>query len=297
MGVLEDAEFLLESAAALEPTNTGVRIDYINALRKRQKYAKALVQAQNLTDSAPENLQFQSIFAVECMQSGDFEKAIERFDTILKKLPGDPVTLTSKGHALKTKGASEEAVSSYRDAIQSHRAHGEAYYSLANLKTYNFDDNEILSMRELVKDRNLSFMDRVYLNFSLGKALEDREDYRGSFKHYEQGNLLKKTQSRYDAGQMGLELKAQKEFLNGSFFSDHKNVGYAAGRAGKIGYSNGNEKFQLRIENKNFGLKKIRYWKHGNKMIYIVPISNGRVVTLYGNLSASSAIEIANSIN
>lgn len=228
LGVLEDAEFLLESAAALEPTNTGVRIDYINALRKRQKYAKALVQAQNLTDSAPENLQFQSIFAVECMQSGDFEKAIERFDTILKKLPGDPVTLTSKGHALKTKGASEEAVSSYRDAIQSHRAHGEAYYSLANLKTYNFDDNEILSMRELVKDRNLSFMDRVYLNFSLGKALEDREDYRGSFKHYEQGNLLKKTQSRYDAGQMGLELKAQKEFLNGSFFSDHKNVGYAA---------------------------------------------------------------------
>ena len=228
LGVLEDAEFLLESAAALEPTNTGVRIDYINALRKRQKYAKALVQAQNLTDSAPENLQFQSIFAVECMQSGDFEKAIERFDTILKKLPGDPVTLTSKGHALKTKGASEEAVSSYRDAIQSHRAHGEAYYSLANLKTYNFDDNEILSMRELVKDRNLSFMDRVYLNFSLGKALEDREDYRGSFKHYEQGNLLKKTQSRYDAGQMGLELKAQKEFLNGSFFSEHKEFGYAA---------------------------------------------------------------------
>jgi hypothetical protein len=85
-------------------------------------------------------------------------------------------------------------------------------------------------------------------------------------------------------------------FMNSNTI-DLKNAGYAAGRAGNIGYSNGNEKFQLRIENKNFGLKKIRYWKHGNKMIYIVPISNGRVVTLYGNLSASSAIEIANSIN
>ena len=228
LGVLEDAEFLLESASTMEPTNTDVRIDYINALRKRQKYAKALAQAQSLTNSAPENLKFQSIFAIECMHSGDFEKAIERFDTILEHLPGDPVTLTSKGHALKTKGASEEAVSSYRDAIQSHRAHGEAYYSLANLKTYRFEDDEILSMRELVKDRNLSFMDRVYLNFSLGKALEDRQDYRGSFKHYEQGNLLKKTQSRYDAGQMSLELKAQREFLNSSFFSEHKDVGYAA---------------------------------------------------------------------
>ena len=228
LGALEDAEFLLESASTMEPTNTDVRMDYINALRKRQKYAKALTQAQSLTNSAPENLKFQSIFAIECMHSGDFEKAIERFDTILEHLPGDPVTLTSKGHALKTKGASEEAVSSYRDAIQSHRAHGEAYYSLANLKTYRFEDDEILSMRELVKDRNLSFMDRVYLNFSLGKALEDRQDYRGSFKHYEQGNLLKKTQSRYDAGQMSLELKAQREFLNSSFFSEHKDVGYAA---------------------------------------------------------------------
>jgi len=85
-------------------------------------------------------------------------------------------------------------------------------------------------------------------------------------------------------------------FMNSNTI-DLKNVGYAAGRAGNLGYSNGNEKFKLRIENKNFGLKKIRYWKHGNKMIYIVPISNGRVVTLYGNLSASSAVEIANSIN
>ena len=78
---------------------------------------------------------------------------------------------------------------------------------------------------------------------------------------------------------------------------DLRNVGYASDGGENIGYSRGNEKFKLRIENKNFGLKKIRYWKHGNKMIYVVPISNGRVVTLYGNISAASAIEIANSIN
>ena len=88
LGVLEDAEFLLESAVALDPANTKARIDYINALRKRQKYTKALSQAEQLTTSAPGNLQFQSIFAIECMQTGDFEKALEKFDAILKKLPG-----------------------------------------------------------------------------------------------------------------------------------------------------------------------------------------------------------------
>ena len=85
-------------------------------------------------------------------------------------------------------------------------------------------------------------------------------------------------------------------FMNSNAI-DLRNVGYASGAGGNIGYFNGNEKFQLRIENKDFGLKKIRYWKHGNKMIYVVPISDGRVVTLYGNISPSSAIEIANSIN
>ena len=62
-------------------------------------------------------------------------------------------------------------------------------------------------------------------------------------------------------------------------------------------YTKGKEKFQLRIENKDFGLKKVRYWKHGNKMIYLVPLENGKVVTLYGNISLTSALEIAKSLD
>ena len=41
----------------------------------------------------------------------------------------------------------------------------------------------------------------------------------------------------------------------------------------------------------------MRYWKHGNKMIYLVPLENGKVVTLYGNISITSAIEIAKSLD
>lgn len=77
---------------------------------------------------------------------------------------------------------------------------------------------------------------------------------------------------------------------------DLRNVGYNISDKQNIGYSNGRESFKLRIENRDFGLNRIRYWRHGNKMIYLVPISNGRVVTIYGNISASKAIKIANSI-
>jgi len=85
-------------------------------------------------------------------------------------------------------------------------------------------------------------------------------------------------------------------YMNTQEAIDLRNVGFRHNSAGGYKYSNGNENFQLRVEKKNLGLKKIRYWKHGKKMIYVVPLSDGRVVTLYGNISASSARAIAESI-
>jgi len=78
---------------------------------------------------------------------------------------------------------------------------------------------------------------------------------------------------------------------------DLRNVGFNINTSDGFTYIKGKEKFQLRIENKDFGLKKVRYWKHGNKMIYLVPLENGKVVTLYGNISITSAIEIAKSLD
>ena len=227
-GVLEDAEYLLESAAELEPQNVQVRIDYIQALRKRQHYEKALKQAQLLLQSQTDNPQFKSIFAIECMHTGNFEEAIGKFDEILEVLPDDPVTLTSKGHALKTQGDSNAAITSYHAAITSNRFYGEAYYSLANLKTYRFKDKEVAEMSSIVEDGNLSFMDRVYINFALGKAFEDREDYSTSFKHYQDGNRLKKSQSRYRAQQMTDQLNAQKQFFTIDYCKEAQDKGCGA---------------------------------------------------------------------
>ena len=85
-------------------------------------------------------------------------------------------------------------------------------------------------------------------------------------------------------------------FMDTKNIIDLRNVGYNISDKQNLGYSNGRENFTLRIVTRDFGLNRIRYWRHGNKMIYLVPISNGRVVTIYGNISASKAIQIANSI-
>jgi tetratricopeptide (TPR) repeat protein len=228
LGVLDDAEFLLESAAKFDPDNVQIRIDYIKALRKRQKFQQALEQARYLLSTSPQNPQFQSLVAVESMQTGDYETALATFDEVLKQVPGDPVTLTSKGHAYKTGGQYESAVSSYHAALTSQPQYGEAYYSLANLKVYSFSDDEIKNMYTLECDSNLSHIDRVYLCFALGKAYEDRGDFETSFEYYERGNRLKKSQSRYDAAQMSEDLDAQRRVCTIELFARQSSGGHGA---------------------------------------------------------------------
>ena len=228
-GVLADAEFLLESAHGFEPNNVRVRIDYIQALRKRQRFQKALEQARQLLETSPGNPQFQSIYAIECMQTGDYEEALSLFDKVLEQVPGDPITLTSKGHAYKTFGQYDDAVASYRAALASQPRHGEAWYSLSNLKVYSFSDHELKRMHEQARNDDLSHADRVHLNFALGKAYEDREDFETSFRFYQQGNRSKKAASRYDADKMTDELRAQREVCSAEMLSRGPATGYSAG--------------------------------------------------------------------
>ena len=86
-------------------------------------------------------------------------------------------------------------------------------------------------------------------------------------------------------------------FMAGNEMVDLRNVGYQYNPTNGSNYYKDKENFQLRIDKKDFGLNKIKYWKHGNKMIYLVPLSDGRVLTLYGNISLNSAISIAQSLN
>ena len=86
-------------------------------------------------------------------------------------------------------------------------------------------------------------------------------------------------------------------FMAGNEMVDLRNVGYQYNPSNGSNYFKDKENFQLRIEKKDFGLNKIKYWKHGKKMIYLVPLSDGRVLTLYGNISLNSAISIAQSLN
>lgn len=219
LGVLDDAEFLLESAVGFEPDNVQLRLDYIQILRARQKFARALEEAEALYRRDPGSPLFQSHLAIEAMQTGNYERAFALFDQVLARLPHDPATLTSRGHALKTAGRSEEAIASYHAALKAAPAHGDTWYALANLKTYRFDDEEVAAMRRALDRADLAFMDRVHILFALASAFEARGDYAESFRCYEEGNRLKRAQSGYDADRMSAELARQAEICTSDLFA------------------------------------------------------------------------------
>ena len=221
LGYLEDAEFLLENAVNFEPNNSELRKKYLIILRKRQKFSKAMIQAEYLCKTFPKNLSFKAQMAIEIMQNGDYEKAIEIFDSILKKAPNDPNTLTSKGHALKTFGNNIDAIESYKLAHKAKPDHGEAYFSLANLKTYSFKTSEIASMKNQLENINLLSKDRVHFHFALAYALEKEGEYEEAFSHLEKGNEIKKINNRYSIDGMKDEIQSQIQICDSNFFSSH----------------------------------------------------------------------------
>ena len=228
LGVLGDADILLKSAIEIEPDNIQLRFDYIQVLRKQQKFTAALVEAEALYARDQKNPLFISRYAIECMQTGDLKKALSLFDKLLEKLPNDPATLTSRGHALKTAGRQEDAIASYLSAIANKPDHGDAWYALANLKTYTFSEAELQAMQREEAKPSLGHMARVHICFALGKAFEDRQSYDEAFAYYQRGNQLKLTRTRYTNEQMLAEFSAQKRTCTAALFAHQASKGHPA---------------------------------------------------------------------
>ncbi len=165
--------------------------------------------------------------AVLC-RTGDYEPAIAIYDMLLAAHPEHAQVWLSQGHALKTAGQTARAIDAYRRCIAIDPDFGEAYWSLANLKTFRFDDDEIACMERVLARRDLSAEHRLHFAFALGKALEDRAEYQASFAHYASGNALRLARSPYDANDTSARLARVRETYTREFFAEREGAGFDA---------------------------------------------------------------------
>jgi tetratricopeptide (TPR) repeat protein len=228
LDVLDDAELLLEAVLVLAPDYRAARFDYVNVLLQRHKHAKALEELDKLLKIEPTNRSYRTAQATAWVGLGAYERAIELYRELLIETPQAAEVHLSVAHALKTLGRREEAIESYRTAAAIRPSYGDAYWSLANLKTYRFTDDEIVRMRAEETAPSTQLADRFQLCFALGKALEDGAQYAESFTYYERGNALKKTESRYRAESTERNARLQTSVCTAEFFSARQGVGCAS---------------------------------------------------------------------
>jgi tetratricopeptide (TPR) repeat protein len=226
--VLDDAELLLEAVLELAPDYRAARHDYARALLERHKHLRARQELETLLKLEPKNRQYLTLYATACVGLGDHEKAIALYRELLDDAPGAADLQLSIAHSLKTLGRREPAIEAYRAAAALRPDFGDAYWSLANLKTYRFSDSEIARMRAEESATATARIDRYHLCFALGKALEDRGDYAESWSYYARGNELKRSDSRYRPQIIETNTRKQIEVCIRAFMASRSGEGAAS---------------------------------------------------------------------
>jgi tetratricopeptide (TPR) repeat protein len=218
--VFDDAELLLAAVLQLAPDYGLARAEYAETLIELHRYAQAREHLERLMREDPESrLRLQGLYATACVGLGEHERAIALYRELVSGLPADADVHLSIAHAQKTLGRRDEAIESYRQAALSRPDFGDAYWSLANLKTYRFTPEEMARLRKLTADPAVAAVDRVHALFALAKALEDEGAYAESFRCYEQGNALKRTESHYGPQIIENNTRRQIEVCTREFFA------------------------------------------------------------------------------
>ena len=193
-----DAEALLERAVEIAPDFHQGWMDLGLARQEQDKMdaaADAFRRVIRLKPGRPHG--YTSLGTVHAM-TGRHEEALEQFAEALQRDPADFNALSGTGHVLKTIGRQREAIASYRECVRQHGDHGETWWSMANLKTFRFNDSDIEEMERRAAREDLVEEQRANFLFALGKAYEDRGDYDMAFARYASGNANRREREKYD---------------------------------------------------------------------------------------------------
>jgi tetratricopeptide (TPR) repeat protein len=220
-----DAQVLLAAVLERAPDYKAARHEYAFVLTELHRHQEALTEIEKLLADDLHSRPLQVLRASARVGLGDHEGAIALYRELLRGDAEDAEAHLSIAHALKTLGQTQPAIESYRRAASCRGDFGDAYWSLANLKTYRFTEPELARMRTAVAAPATGLVDRYHLHFALGKALEDAGDFAASFEQYRLGNALKLPECRYRAELIERNTEHQIKVCTREFFAARTGYG------------------------------------------------------------------------
>ncbi|HEY6483974.1 MAG TPA: sulfotransferase [Steroidobacteraceae bacterium] len=228
IGRFAQAETLLARCLELSPGFAEARAHYAAVLNRQNRPREALQQLDQLLAADPNNPNHRNLKASILVAIGEYPGAIALYAGLLAHYPRQAKIWLNYGHVLKTSGRQDEALRAYRKCLQLAPDLSDAWFTLANLKTFRFAAEDLIAMRSALARAQGSVDDGVHLNFALGKACEDAGEFAQSFEHYAEGNRLRRTQIQYRAEDNTQVVERSQALYTGAFFSARAGQGAAA---------------------------------------------------------------------
>jgi tetratricopeptide (TPR) repeat protein len=219
---------LWERCLELDPDFAAARFNYANLLFKLSRYEEALREIDRLLAGDGANPIFRQLKANIFEVIGENEQSLAIFEQLATENPGRAESWVSYGHALRAVGFQEKSIAAYRKALELRPSFGTAYWALANLKAYRFDDADIATMLEQLKRTDIPMDDRITLQSSLGKAYEDKRVYDKSFEHYAKANAGMRVRISYDPDTLSSGVAVNKMIFTHEFLKSRSSAGCPA---------------------------------------------------------------------
>ena len=207
------AEAMLTKALKLDPTYSLVWANLAQVFSVTGQLDKAKKSFKNILNMEPKNGLIWAEYGTVLTKLANYKEGRDAYLKALEFKPDSPRVHLSLGHVYKTMGEIDNSIDSYKNTILQNNLSGEAYWSLANLKTYSFSENEIKDMEDTLKG-DMSDIERSQMHFALGKAYEVKKDFDKSFKNYYEGNKVKKGLIKYSSDDTTDNTKRILNFFN-----------------------------------------------------------------------------------
>jgi len=220
-----EAERCLSECLALAPGYAAARHDLAHLLYAQQRIVELLPIVERLLASQPDNIEYLSLKAAALRLVGRNDEAIALMERAVATHHDNDQAWVFFGNLLREVGQQTRAIAMYRRALAARSGCGRAYASLANLKTFRFDSDDVQAMREQLARSAVDQEDRLQLEFALGKALEDAGEFAASFEHYARGNALQRATIFYDPGTVTAEFRRHLALYTAGFFDERRGWG------------------------------------------------------------------------
>jgi tetratricopeptide (TPR) repeat protein len=227
-GIHAEAERLFRLALSHAPLFSDAQVNLARILALRDGVPEAIALLDDVVTDEPERWPVALQRLALLGQIGDYALAASDYECLLVDHPDRAEIWCGFGHLQKTLGNAQRCIGAYRHAIALDEMQGEAWWGLANLKTYRFDDSEVTHLERLAEAADVAPFVRSAVNFTLGKALEDRREFNRSFQHYAAGNDLRRRQTGYDAAAISAEIERSVAFFTRELFERSHGAGYPA---------------------------------------------------------------------